>query len=141
MYVLLKDMTEYKAPPTDNTLIHAEGCTKLLSVSVPGMTTIPERCFAGCTSLTHVHLAPMVRSIGAGCFAGCTSLTSITLPYGPEEVDPSWFEGCTNLTTIRLPKSYKRFGSSAPNLSRLYIKGHKLEFTSPIPKSLAVIKW
>ena len=79
-----------------------EGCTSLVSVSIPdGVTKIGGGAFEGCTSLASVSIPAGVTKIGREAFAGCTSLTSVSIPVGVTEIGREAFAGCTSLKEIR----------------------------------------
>ncbi|MDY4587709.1 MAG: leucine-rich repeat domain-containing protein [Oscillospiraceae bacterium] len=73
-----------------------ENCTKLTSVSLPGVVHIGAYAFSGCTKLTRVKIPESCDSIAPNAFYGCTSLKNITIPD-----DTSWnynsFTECQNL--------------------------------------------
>jgi hypothetical protein len=81
------------------------GCTGLISVSFPVATSIGADAFEGCTGLTTASL-PAATSIGWGAFryTGGTALT-ITLGSAPPSVDPEVFFGVdvSKTVTVRVP--------------------------------------
>jgi len=64
-----------------------EGCTSLISVTVPrSVTSIGNYAFYDCYSLTNVTIGTNVTSIGESAFGVCTSLTSITIPDSVSDI-------------------------------------------------------
>ena len=57
------------------------------------VTSIGERAFFGCTSLTSVKLPGSVTSIGSRAFYNCKSLTSISFPDSVTSIGSSAFNG------------------------------------------------
>lgn len=110
---------------TDNTLevtdtyrgrkIYYEG-----SIVIPGtvsymnkhyhVTSIGERAFDGCRSLTSITLPDGVTSIGKSAFYFCRSLTSITLPNSLTSIGEFAFAYCDSLTSITIPCSVTQIG-------------------------------
>ena len=99
-------------------------------VVIPGeingkkVTTIGDRAFGECTSLTGVTIPEGVTGIGNRAFNDCTSLTSVTIPEGVTSIGDDAFELCVNLTSISLPKSLTSIGSwgfSATGLTSITI--------------------
>ena len=76
------------------------GCTGLISVSMPGCTTIGEYAFYNCSVLTSVALSNCT-TIGSAAFQGCTSLTSVDLS-NCITIGGGAFGGCSNLTSVTL---------------------------------------
>lgn len=77
------------------------GCSSLTSIELPaGLTSIEERAFSGCSSLTSIELPAGLTSIGSDAFSGCSSLTSIELPAGLTIFDQYAFRRCSSLTEI-----------------------------------------
>ncbi|MBQ3425421.1 MAG: leucine-rich repeat protein [Clostridia bacterium] len=75
-----------------------------------GVTTIGERAFKGCTSLTNVTIPENVVSIGVGAFWDCNSLASVTIPDSVTSIESDAFVGCDSLTSIAIPGSVANMG-------------------------------
>ena len=69
------------------------------------VTSISERAFMSCISLTSITIPNSVTSIGANAFLDCTSLTSITIPDGVTRIRAGAFSGCKGLTGITIPNT------------------------------------
>ncbi len=90
------------------------GCTSLASITIPeGVTSIGTGAFSGCTSLASIRIPEGVRSIGASAFSGCTSLASVTLPEGITSIGESAFYDCTSLASQAIPEGTTSIGKSA----------------------------
>ena len=77
-----------------------------------GVTTIGDRAFLDCSSLTSVTIPNSVTTIGAFAFHKCRSLTSITIPNSVTTIGYSAFSFCSSLTSITIPNSVKTIGYS-----------------------------
>jgi len=77
------------------------------------VTSIGERAFVECTSLTRITIPNSVTSIGDSAFIDCTSLTGVTIPNSVTSIGDGAFVGCTGLTGITIPDSVTSIGSSA----------------------------
>lgn len=82
------------------------------TVTVNVSKTIGDSAFEGCTSLVSVTV-PTVDSIGAAAFKNCRSLTSYTLPEKLTAIADETFRGCKSLSAITIPGSVKSIGSNA----------------------------
>ena len=86
-------------------------CSKLESVTLPStLEEIPNDCFCGCTSLTHISIPDSVQSLGMYAFRGCEALTSITLPNSITEISFGAFQDCTRLTRVVFPSAITAIG-------------------------------
>ncbi len=63
------------------------------------VTSIGDRAFMDCTSLTSVTFPNSVTSIGSYAFRGCTGLTSVTIPNSVTSIGWCAFYGCSGLTS------------------------------------------
>ena len=89
-------------------------CKSLTSVTIPNsVTIIGERAFSYCTSLTSVTIPDSVTSIGEYAFAYCTSLTSVTIPDSVTSIGEYAFRDCTSLTSVTIPDSVTSIGDCA----------------------------
>ena len=76
------------------------GCKNSVIPTDGSVTSIGDRAFSGCSSLTSVTIPDGVTSIGDSAFSGCSSLTSITIPDSVTSIDYSAFAGCYDLKTV-----------------------------------------
>ena len=77
------------------------------------VTSIGERAFYNCTSLTSITLPNSVKSIGDYAFDGCSSLTSIEIPNSVTSIGSLAFGHCDSLTSIKIPNSVTSLGDGA----------------------------
>jgi hypothetical protein len=70
-----------------------------------GVTSIGDKAFFGCESLTNVDIPSSVTSIGHYTFLGCTNLPSITIPLSVTEIGYYAFAYCKSLTSAIIPSS------------------------------------
>ena len=91
-----------------------EWCSSLTSITIPdSVTSIGNSAFRWCENLTSITIPDGVTSIGNEVFNGCKNLTSITIPDGVTSIGNEAFNGCKNLTSITIPDSVTSIGDSA----------------------------
>ena len=89
-------------------------CESLTSIHIPdSVTSIGERAFSRCESLTSIHIPDRVIDIGEATFSDCKSLTSIHIPDSVTSIGERSFSGCESLTSIYIPDSVTSIGNSA----------------------------
>ena len=89
-------------------------CSSLTSVTIPNsVTSIGERAFSECTSLTSVTIPDSVTCIGMRAFFYCTSLTSVTIPDSVTSIGQEAFYKCESLTSVTIPGSVTSIGVGA----------------------------
>lgn len=90
------------------------GFYDLETVLIPGtVSRIGREAFSYDTSLDNVVIPDGVTTICASAFKGCTYLRSITMGSGVGKVGASAFAVCTQLTTFTLPDSVTEVGDCA----------------------------
>ncbi len=77
------------------------------------VTSIGERAFASCSSLTSVSIPSSVTNIGEWAFASCSSLTSVAIEEGVTSIGESAFYFCSSLTSVTIPSSVTTIGEQA----------------------------
>ena len=89
-------------------------CSTLTSVTIPdSVTSIGEYAFAHCTSLTSVTIPDSVTTIGDWAFYNCRSLTSVTIGDSVTSIGDDAFAHCRNLTSVTIPDSVTTIGDYA----------------------------
>ena len=82
--------------------------------SIPtSVTSIGERGFYGCDSLTRVTIPNSVTSIGGEAFKYCDSLTSVTIPNSVASIGVQAFFNCGNLTSVTIGTGITSIGDNA----------------------------
>ena len=111
-----KNTTSYVIPDSVTSIGERafEGCYSLSSVVIPdGVTSIGDNAFRGCSFLNSVVIPDGITSIGYGTFWGCGSLTDIVIPNSVTSIGDGAFNGCTSLTDIVIPNSVTSIGDGA----------------------------
>ena len=87
-------------------------CDTLTSVSIPNsVTTIGTEAFGNCRGLTSITIPNSVKTIEASAFWGCEGLTNVFLPNSVETIEASAFGSCENLKSIDVAKDNSRYSS------------------------------
>ena len=68
--------------------------------SIYSVTSIGDRAFSECSSLTSVTIPNSVTSIGVRAFAWCSSLTSVTIPNSVTSIGNGAFADCRNIENV-----------------------------------------
>jgi hypothetical protein len=88
-------------------------CESLTSIELPqSVTTNGDYAFYDCKSLKGIELPQSLTTIGEGVFAYCTSLTDIELPASLTTISDYAFYDCESLTSIELPASVTTIGEA-----------------------------
>lgn len=83
-------------------------CTSLTSVTIPDdVTSIGNDAFGECSSLTRINIPNSVTSIGEGTFQCCESLTSVTIPNSVTSIGWGAFYDCRSLTSVTISDRVK----------------------------------
>ena len=91
-----------------------KACESLTSIDIPAsVTSIGGDAFAYCHGLTSIAIPASVTSIGDYAFAYCDGLTSITISEGVTSIGQFAFNGCYALTSITIPASVTSIGDDA----------------------------
>lgn len=85
--------------------------TSLVSITMYKVTSIADRAFLNCGSLTTVNLGDSLTSIGMLAFANCTNLTEINFPNTLISIGAAAFEN-TGLINLVLPNSITTLSGS-----------------------------
>ena len=77
------------------------------------VTSIGDRAFYDCYSLSEIVIPSSVISIGTWAFYGCESLKSLVIPDSVTSIGGSAFSGCRSLSEIVIPSSVTSIGDGA----------------------------
>ena len=83
------------------------------------VTSIGERAFELCSSLTSVTIPNSVTSIGNSAFYKCNSLTSITIPNSITSIGQYAFSSCGKLTSVTIGNNVTSIGERAFEYCRI----------------------
>ena len=91
-----------------------EACSTLTSVTIPDrVVTIGNEAFECCSNLAYVTIGDSVTSIGYDAFADCSSLTDITISDSLASIGNGVFHSCKSLTSVTIPDSVTEIGYEA----------------------------
>ena len=91
-------------------------CSSLTEIVIPdSVTSIGDYAFYNCSGLTEIVIPDSVTSIGNYAFRGCKNLTSVTFGETSEliSIGSRAFEDCSGLTEIVIPDSVTSIGNYA----------------------------
>ena len=89
-------------------------CRSLTSVTIPSsVEEIGDCAFNLCTSLKSVTILGSVKCIGNSVFSACESLKSVTIPNSVISIGDEAFWFCTSLTSVTIPKNVTSIGEKA----------------------------
>ena len=91
------------------------GCKNSVIPTDDSVTSIGERAFDGCKSLTSIEIPASVTSIRNYAFEYCRALTSITFAENSQltSIGDYAFRNCSKLTSIKIPASVTSIGNEA----------------------------
>ena len=114
------------------------GCTSLEHVDLPtnpSVITIPINAFLFCKNLKEINIPDNIKCIHALAFAGCSSVSSLHLSANIEELHTECLSGLRNLKgKVVIPASLKKFALQGvfglcPQLEAVTFEGgQKIEF-------------
>ena len=89
-------------------------CNSLSEVVIPNsVTSIGDGAFSFCSSLAEVVIPNSVTSIGGYAFFGCSSLSEVVIPNSVTSIGENAFSGCSSLAEVVIPNSVTSIGEGA----------------------------
>ena len=90
------------------------GCRSLSEIVIPSSVTgIGDSAFSSCDSLSEIVIPSSVTSIGNSAFSDCRSLSEIVIPSSVTSIGDWAFSGCNSLSEIVIPSSVTSIGHHA----------------------------
>ncbi|MBE7011665.1 MAG: leucine-rich repeat domain-containing protein [Ruminococcaceae bacterium] len=91
-----------------------KNCTSITDISIPtSVTSIGDATFYRCNNLKSITIPDSVTSIGTFTFAYCDSLTNVKIGNGVTSIVDDAFKYCTSLSSVTIPDSVTSIGDSA----------------------------
>lgn len=100
------NLVEVDCPEVTTVMMQGfEGCAALSSVNLPNVTKISQESFQKCSQLTEIHLSDLVEIEGSYAFARCTALVSIDAPKLTTmgRYNNGVFQNCQSLRAVNFP--------------------------------------
>lgn len=89
-------------------------CTSLTNVALPNsVKNIGKQAFQSCINLKEITIPEAVTIIGEEAFSNCKTLKKISLPHSAASIDRCAFNGCTSLSSVDIPDSVKSIEEGA----------------------------
>lgn len=89
-------------------------CKTLTKVVMPtNLNEIGDNAFYYCSNLENAEIPPMVTSIGEGAFYGCIKLRNVIIPSGTTFVGDNAFRYCKSIESVYIPKNVLTIGKFA----------------------------
>ena len=89
-------------------------CSSLSEIVIPAsVTNIGDFAFCSCRSLCKIVIPASVTSIGDHAFSGCSSLSEIVIPASVTSIGDDAFWDCDSLSKIVIPSSVTSIGFGA----------------------------
>ena len=112
-----------------------EYCRSLTSITIPeGVMSIGNWAFYYCSALTSITIPESVTTIGIYAFAYCSALTSITIPEGVTSIGNWAFYYCSALTSINIPEKVTGIGfyafESCVSLTNIMVSENNTVYSS-----------
>jgi hypothetical protein len=108
-------------------LINAADKYVYLDLSYGFITTIPERAFSSCATLTGITLPNSIDIISEGTFRECNNLASVNFGSGVTRIWGGAFYGCNSFVSVTIPNSINVITEEAfyscTNLTRVMFQG------------------
>ena len=113
LLLAINNLYFYAIPDTVTTICDRAfyNCDSLTSLTIPNsVTAIGGGAFGKCSSLISLTIPNSVTAIGGGAFWKCSSLISLTIPDSVSFIGSDSFSGCYSLTTLTIPDSVTSIG-------------------------------
>lgn len=87
-------------------------CSSITSVIVPNsVKTIGNDAFYNCVGLVSINIPGNITSIGRNAFADCSGLVSLDIPSSVTSIGEYAFSGCSDLASVNISKGITSIGT------------------------------